>query len=509
MVVKYVSALFTGQTLDKLFFCDGKMTGVLNRKRGTLFAQGTSLKNIGKFALMQLGAFTFLVTLLFRPEVLVAYAPGDPLLLYSIASVQATIGVMALTGIVCIAVFSRLSTASLKGVLVVQMLTPIALAVLLALLHVPFVQVAVSLILGATVVTQTYLFARFNTLNTSETLLSVGLCLAIAASLSHATFLIAKIHLLGVIVLTLVAAVSAWFIFGQHRTQQQQSWESVKVDDEPLSVFATIRGSIIPGIAILLESLLAAGSLGLTWNQTEIRLLENDWLPFLVGTILEMGFVFVLHLIWQKYSHADFLVIGAAVVASLALVLSIFSEDGSSPTLYVLAVLSEFCFLLLAWIGALVLDKSPVKSGVLTVFYLLVLIVLFGIFMGVADSVSEWLGQRMIALSSLAFLLYMLGYSLQRSRPLAVSVPVTAGTSEIYVDNQMKSKCSSLAEKHSLSPREAELLPFFVVGMSGPAIGRRMFISPETVKTHRKRIYRKLNVTSHDELYDMFLSGAG
>jgi two-component system nitrate/nitrite response regulator NarL len=46
-----------------------------------------------------------------------------------------------------------------------------------------------------------------------------------------------------------------------------------------------------------------------------------------------------------------------------------------------------------------------------------------------------------------------------------------------------------------LTPREREILVRVAAGASAPAIGRALFISAPTVKTHLRRIYQKLGVT--------------
>ncbi len=47
-----------------------------------------------------------------------------------------------------------------------------------------------------------------------------------------------------------------------------------------------------------------------------------------------------------------------------------------------------------------------------------------------------------------------------------------------------------------LSPREGEVLTFLVAGLTTDAIAQQLFIAPNTVKVHLRRIYRKLAVTS-------------
>jgi two-component system, NarL family, nitrate/nitrite response regulator NarL len=46
-----------------------------------------------------------------------------------------------------------------------------------------------------------------------------------------------------------------------------------------------------------------------------------------------------------------------------------------------------------------------------------------------------------------------------------------------------------------LTAREREILSLTAQGRSGPQIGRELYVSPATVKTHLKNIYEKLGVT--------------
>ena len=47
----------------------------------------------------------------------------------------------------------------------------------------------------------------------------------------------------------------------------------------------------------------------------------------------------------------------------------------------------------------------------------------------------------------------------------------------------------------TLSPREAEVLQLVAEGLSNPAIGRRLFLSEATVKTHLLHVFEKLDVS--------------
>lgn len=76
--------------------------------------------------------------------------------------------------------------------------------------------------------------------------------------------------------------------------------------------------------------------------------------------------------------------------------------------------------------------------------------------------------------------------------------------SEIVIDNDsFEDRCKALAEKYSLSNREAEILPYALKGRTSERISKELFISKSTVDTHLKRIYAKTNVHNRQELIDL------
>lgn len=66
-----------------------------------------------------------------------------------------------------------------------------------------------------------------------------------------------------------------------------------------------------------------------------------------------------------------------------------------------------------------------------------------------------------------------------------------------------KDTCIQLAEKHSLTPREQEVLTYLSQGRSARYIADQLVISPDTVRTHMKRIYKKCGVHTKEELIDL------
>jgi DNA-binding NarL/FixJ family response regulator len=52
-----------------------------------------------------------------------------------------------------------------------------------------------------------------------------------------------------------------------------------------------------------------------------------------------------------------------------------------------------------------------------------------------------------------------------------------------------------------LTRREKEILHLLADGFKGPQIAERLFLSPLTVETHRKNLFRKLNANSVQLLF--------
>ena len=76
------------------------------------------------------------------------------------------------------------------------------------------------------------------------------------------------------------------------------------------------------------------------------------------------------------------------------------------------------------------------------------------------------------------------------------SLSLTAGVSEVL------SVAIDHPELVELSAREREVLALLLEGSRPPAIAKRLFISPNTVRNHLKAMYRKLGVSSQSELIE-------
>lgn len=69
--------------------------------------------------------------------------------------------------------------------------------------------------------------------------------------------------------------------------------------------------------------------------------------------------------------------------------------------------------------------------------------------------------------------------------------------------NSWEQACKRIAEERRLSPREREVFGMLAHGRNVKFIEKTLFISGNTAKTHKYRIYRKLEVGTHQELLDL------
>lgn len=70
-------------------------------------------------------------------------------------------------------------------------------------------------------------------------------------------------------------------------------------------------------------------------------------------------------------------------------------------------------------------------------------------------------------------------------------------------NTQLEKRCSNIACDHGLSARETDILVLLCRGRSTPYIAETLYLSENTVKTYRHRVYQKLGVHNKQELLDM------
>jgi DNA-binding CsgD family transcriptional regulator len=69
-------------------------------------------------------------------------------------------------------------------------------------------------------------------------------------------------------------------------------------------------------------------------------------------------------------------------------------------------------------------------------------------------------------------------------------------------------KVAAAFQRAGLTPRESEVAHLVVAGMSTEAMQHKLFISPDTLKSHLRSVYRKLGVKNRLELTQGIVNGS-
>lgn len=84
---------------------------------------------------------------------------------------------------------------------------------------------------------------------------------------------------------------------------------------------------------------------------------------------------------------------------------------------------------------------------------------------------------------------------------------LTNGTVEaddaVIKEQELSNRCEDLAKGYNLSEREGKVLFLLAQKMTVGAVEKELYIANGTAKTHIRHIYRKLDIHSREELYDM------
>lgn len=78
--------------------------------------------------------------------------------------------------------------------------------------------------------------------------------------------------------------------------------------------------------------------------------------------------------------------------------------------------------------------------------------------------------------------------------------PAPDASDALLGEASIEARCDELARTYGLTAREREVLGFLAHGHNGVYIGEELVISPNTVRTHIHNIYRKLDVTSREDI---------
>lgn len=72
--------------------------------------------------------------------------------------------------------------------------------------------------------------------------------------------------------------------------------------------------------------------------------------------------------------------------------------------------------------------------------------------------------------------------------------------------DSLEERCQLVGADFGLSSREIAVMELIARGYTGPAIAEKLFISENTMRTHNKRIYTKLDIRKKTELLQLIES---
>ena len=120
---------------------------------------------------------------------------------------------------------------------------------------------------------------------------------------------------------------------------------------------------------------------------------------------------------------------------------------------------------------------------------------------------AETLRQGDIALTAIAlvsvYLLLLAAIVLFRNRSGASGAAAAGEDASVTPEEALCQRCAVLAESYGFTPRESDIFLLLAQGYTMPAISERLFVSENTVKSHVKRIYQKLDIHTRGELIDL------
>jgi DNA-binding CsgD family transcriptional regulator len=351
--------------------------------------------------------------------------------------------------------------------------------------------------LGLAAISQIHCFVRNVILDSQSLFLASGLGIIGAALISHLAFSLVAVNAFGTLTITILMVLTGIVVARKSmRSVGIPTESSLPIPKAPSTETLQDFREIAPiAIPIMLESLLCSISLGMSWRTDPFIQADSNRELFILVLLLGASYTFLVHHYWKRCMDVDALLVGATVPLALPILISVFDGSVAPVLLFMIAALSELLFLLLAWIGALMIGRISFRTEAVASIFIVAFLVVYGCSILLSNLLGGLALERALALIAMLFLFYVIHFFIQKSHALQSGNAFSTEIGEL-----LRKRCEIAAIQYQLSPRETELLPLLAVGLTANEIGRRIFISPETVKTHRSRIYNKIGIHSHDEL---------
>lgn len=469
---------------------------------------GQKMVLLASFALA--GPLAFLQTLLFRPKMLTPYLSGAEGVMPVELQTIATVVVFALSCIACRALGRRLNRAA---VVLAGVVAPLACAFVVALVRDVSVAPVVSAVLAMScgvilydvLDSDPFSFTGELSWYASSAVISIG----VSAVLSHVCYAAfptdadATVALCAVV--ATAGAVGLFLRTPPSDAEGEKPAEPVRAEAN-MNVAKVVFDVVLP---IVPAVCICSFSLGSALNEEFIETTMRMWVPFLLGLLATLVVLVGLVIRWSR--SADERGTEIALFASVPCALGIVAVFSSGVVLpedaFPLLICSNLLFIALVWIDVIYLTgRSVFSSPTAPIVSLAMLLLVFCIGVYAGSSLPRIVLLSIVLVAMVAYMVYLTFYA-QRSNPTrAIEEAVRSSHSEpkLSFDEMREEACARMAADFGLSSKESEILPLLVTGISASAIGRKMYISYETVKTHKYRIYRKLGVHNFEEVLELF-----
>lgn len=478
---------------------------------------------------MLVGPLAFVQTLLFRPRMLTPYMSGEelvvPMELQTLAAVVVFAAACVLSG--RLARCPRLAPVALWGIVM-----PAASAALVVSVRSLWVPVVVAAVLAASCGVMLRTTLAWHSLGREATLgdyaLSTIVSLGASSLLVHGGYMMSATDADGTVVLAVVVmfsgGVAAAALAGGRGNAELAAFSAEEREDACPAMSPDAGRDWLDAARAALPAapagLICSLSLGTALADPSVEEAVRSLTPFTVGAVAAVGFLAVLAWRWNARSEeqAGEVILFMTVPCALGVLVSIVLHAAPFSVVYAVVACSNLLFLALLWIDMLYLSERRFSgSSALPVVGLVALLAVFCVGMLVAHLVSPAVYRLAAPCAALAYLMYLVFY-FQREQAL----PARAVRDAFSVDEERSGDgsprsfaelraeaCAAMAADFALSPKEGEVLPLLVTGLSAAAIGKQLFISHETVKTHKYHIYQKCGVHNFEEMLALFERYAG
>jgi DNA-binding CsgD family transcriptional regulator len=261
-------------------------------------------------------------------------------------------------------------------------------------------------------------------------------------------------------------------------------------------------GSRIRALLVLIPAgFLCTSSLGFSWDEPTFEVLvRSPWL-FSFSVIAVVVFLLALRWFWRGTERlaTETLVFSLMVPAVVGILTFLLKEHLSPPLYFVFLTFSVLAFLALLWTGLLLLEATGTATATVLTVFILALLVVFALSVLLSTILPLSLIVSLGPVMMLIYLLFLVAFGIGEIRRDAGGRPASL----LHMGEE---RIARISAEYALSKRETEVIALLLKGLPATVIGRQLYLSPETIKTHKSHIYQKLGVHSHAELVVLFES---